>query len=286
MISKAEVIIDGVVHSTSTNISDDKIFFENIQHTLKKDIPYVVSIQVYANQVITGGATAGQTFRIQLAENAFQTNQQGSITTASNQEVNPSTQKIENGNDFIIQQAAVSFASGGSISSDLLSASLQDMFKFKMNKTGVGTVEVGDALNNTFIEFETTKTSNAVKIDQCELRDVSNSILATKVGPFNAANNGAASQFANLAAQDLANTAFVRFSENDFLPGKRLQGGGGVYTVYCNVTSVTPGQNASFQMSLTQNVSLALIDNDVSIMNQTSKFNGLPVTGVARSAVN
>ncbi|MDF2379145.1 MAG: hypothetical protein P1V18_02890 [Candidatus Gracilibacteria bacterium] len=293
MLASAQMFVDGVFVGSASTISATQVRFDDVDHEFNNDIPKVVAIRLKVKQVVTGGADAGQNFKLVLRQGVFQTANNGSFVSKAGTELNPSTPSIFNANRFIVQQATVTFSSGGTISSDLLSASLQDMFKFKMEKSGTGTVEIGDGLAGSSIEFEITKTgddgvpSEPVKIDRCEIRDASNTVLATKNAPFNSDSFG--TPFPTLAGaggQDRASVAFVTFNSSEFVSGKRLQGGGGVYTVYCNVTAVQAGKNASFQVSLTQNVSLAIIDNDVSVMNQTNKFNGIPVTGVSRSAVN
>lgn len=289
MLSSGEMFVDGVFVASASTIDATQIRFDDVDHEFSNDIPKVVAIRTKVKQVITGGANAGQHFKLLLREGVFKTANNGSFVSKAGTELNPNTPGIINANRFIVQQATIAFVSGGAISSDLLSASLQDMFKFKMEKSGTGTVEVGDGLPSSFIEFEINKTAGAapatgVVVDRCEIRDASNTVVATKNAPFNSDPFGTA--FANAGAQDQSGTAFVRFAETNFSSGKRLEGGGGVYTVFCNVTTVSSGVNASFQVSLTQNVSLAIIDNDVSVMNQTNKFNGIPVTGVSRSAVN
>jgi len=281
MLASAAFYADGVMVATATTITTTQIQFNDLNHIFAADVPVVVEIHVTPKQVVTGGATAGQNFRLYMRNNVFRTAQGGSFLSLAGNELEPVTSALVNANVFIIVQAGASFENGGNIDSDLLSTGTIMFGKIKMNKSGTGTAEVGDGLNSSQFQLRVTKTT-AVVVTSCEIRDSQNTIIATRNAPFHSDSFGTA--FANQAAQDLATEAYVTWTEAAFAAGKRMTAGGGVFTIYCTVGGFN--NNSSMQLSLTSDNQIAVIDNDTFVMNQIAFFLGVPVTFTARVSTN
>lgn len=281
MLASAAFYADGVMIATATTITTTQIQFNDLNHIFAADVPVVVEIHVTPKQVVTGGATAGQNFRLYMRNNVFRTAQGGSFLSLAGNELEPVTAALVNANTFIIVQAGASFENGGNIDSDLLSTGTIMFGKIKMNKSGTGTAEVGDGLNASQFQLRVTKSAE-VDITACEIRDSQNTIIATKAAPFDSDSFGTV--FGALATQNTATEAYVSWREANFAAGKRMTAGGGVYTIYCTITDFDP--NSSMQLSLTSDNQIAVIDNDTFVMNQIAFFLGVPVTFTARVSTN
>lgn len=283
LLAAASLYADGVKVKDASTITGAVIQFRDLDHDLMPDVPEVFEVRVVPKQVITGGAPAGGNFRLTLRRNAFQVVNNGSMLTAAGQELNPLTGPVTTTNIYEIRRAAPSFETGGNINSDLLSVGTLEMLKFKVNKAGTGTVEIGDGLTGSQFQIKLTKTA-AIIITSCEVRDAASTVVATKNSTFSSDAFGTA--FANQAAQDAATSAFVTFASTNFASGKRISAGGGVYSVFCTVTGIPT--NSSMQAQITEDNINVFVDNDnfTSLVNDSKKFLGLPQTGTARVSTN
>lgn len=277
MISTIDLQINGVTLSRA--IPDTRtVTFDGLNIPINLNDNQVFSLLAKPRRVITGGAINGDRFKFFIPENMLQVASGSLITTTNGTIINPSTPSFYTAHEFSIQGAAVSFESGGAIDSDLLNTGRQQFLKFRMSKTGVGTAEIGDGLPSSHIQFEINKTSKT-QLSFCEIVDSLNQSLASS-STFTSDSEGRNS------APSLASTStgFVTFTSNHFFPGKRIEGGAGnSYTLYCTVNAPVSSSDL-IQISLTNNVNIGVMDNEVFMMNENNFFLGLPITGTPRVA--
>ena len=283
IISSAELRINNKIIAQATNITADRIQFRDMGYRLTADQTYDIEVIPFPKKVGSGGAQSGQAFILSIPSTALSATENGKVLSPAGTAVVPGV-KATTGNQIVIAQTVPVIDTAGPLSSNFLSVGTHDFLHFRIDKVGAGSVEIGSSLLTSQFQVRLFK-SAGVEVQSCEVRDSSTSIATALADPSNGGTffaDAYGKPFATFADVTNSQVAYATFTPNTFSGGKRIEGNGQNYTLYCNVS--TAPSNTSMQASIDLSTQISFIENnnDNLPLADTSLIKKLPINGSSR----